>query len=184
VIQLWNINEMLIPLSVYPPFAGGKGNLVKIRPSETEITKWKGQIFKFWDLFFNLFPNANNFVESPNLLARENGGPFSLRPIGQSIFCALFQKLNEIGKSKEIEKYVHNIPDDLSDPFWHYVLYDPIGEKMNGSESFARDYLFYMLNLPLKPVRLKTLTKQYQTHKKDTSVQLPDKIFKDNSLFN
>lgn len=183
VIQLWNINEMLIPHSVYTSFTGGKGNLVKIRPSDENIQKWKQKVFQFWDLFFHLFPNATAFAESPNLSARENGGPFSLRPIGQSIFCALFQKMNEVGKSREMAQYVKLFPDDLSDSFWHNILYDPIGKKMSGSESFARDYLFYLLNLPLKHARIKTLTKQYQAHKKDGAVQLPERILKEAGLF-
>ena len=183
VIQLWNINEMLIPHSVYPSFPGSKSNLVKIRPNDENIRKWKEQVFKFWDLFFHLFPNASDFIENPNLSTRENGGPFSLRPIGQSIFCALFQKMNEIGKSKEIEKYVKLFPDNLSDAFWHNILFNPIGNKMSGSESFARDYLFYMLNLTLKPTRIKSLVKQYQAQRKDTMAHLPEKIVKEVGLF-
>jgi len=176
VIELYNVNEKLIPKEdVYPRFTGAKKNLVRVRPSDEVIEQYKEKIFKFWDNFFLMFPNATRFVENPEETTRNNGGPFSLRPIGQSIYTDFYQKLKKQGRENEIS-LIQKVPDNLADEFWHYVLWDPIGEKMTGSETYARNYLYYNLDLSLTSKQWHSLLKNYRQFMNDENVKLPEKI--------
>ena len=176
VIVLWTINELLIdPKAVYPPWTGGKANLVRIRPDDSTIEKYKKVVFEFWDHFFKVFPNAKAFIINAEKNARPIGGPFSLRPVGQQIFSQFYQKMKKMDRVKELSLF-NQIPDNLNDPFWHYVLFDPIGNRIIGSTSFARDYVYYHLNLPLSNNQLLTLLKNYRKFKQDDKAELPQKI--------
>ena len=133
---------MLIdPKMVYPEFEGPKKNIVRIRPSTEVIETYKGKIFQYWDKFFENLPKAKEFVENPSENLRGNTEPFSLRPIGQQLFCDFFLKLNKLNLLSEISM-ISKVPDDLTNEFWHYVLYNPARRVMLRNRSYARDYLF------------------------------------------
>jgi DNA sulfur modification protein DndB len=177
IIALWTINEMLIdPKKVYPKYVGAKTNLVKIRPDENIIETYKSEIFSFWNTFFSCFPTAKSFIEQVDENIRSNGGPFSLRPVGQQIFCDYYLKMKSLNRINEIE-IIKEIPDDLSNTFWHNVLFDPIGQRIIGSRSYARDYLYYHLGLPLTNKQVNSLLKNYRKYTQNENAQLPAKQF-------
>jgi DNA sulfur modification protein DndB len=176
VIELWNINETIIdPKEVYPPWTGGKANLVRIRPDDDVIESYKVSLFLFWDKFFTLFPNAQNFIADPINNLRPVGGPLSLRPIGQQIFAEYFQKMTRLNRLNDLD-IIMRIPDDISDPFWHYVLFDPIGNRIVGSKPFARDYIYYHLNLPLSQKQMDGLLRNYKKGRQDENASLPVRL--------
>lgn len=176
VIALWSINELLIdPKKVYPKYFGPKKNLVRIRPCDIVIEEYRTLIFEFWDLFFLCFPNAKAFVNNVDENLRNNGGPLSLRPVGQQIFCEYYTKMKSLNRLDEISIIKH-IPDDISNEFWHNILYDPIGKRIVGSKSFIRDYIYYHLNLPLTENQSSSLLENYRKCQQNINVVLPDKI--------
>ncbi len=176
VIALWTINELLIdPKLVYPRWNGGKANLVRIRPDDNIIDQYNDLIFSFWDSFFELFPNAQSFIDDPEQNIRPVGGPLSLRPVGQQIFGEYYQKMKKLNRLNELT-LIRNIPDSLNDPFWHYILFDPIGNRIIGSKSFARDYIYYHLNLPLSDKQVSSLLRNYRKNVQNENAALPNRI--------
>lgn len=172
-ICLWSINELIIdPKLVYPKYIGSKNNLVRIRPNDEVIESYNELIFGFWDLFFQCLPKAKMFVESPSENLRGPGGPFSLRPIGQQLFCDFYLKLKELNRLSETH-IISNVPDDLTNEFWHFVLYNPIQETIMRNRSYARDYLFYMLGLPITSTNKNRLLENYRKFKQNTDIELP-----------
>lgn len=176
VISLYSINEMLIDAKeIYPKYTGAKTNLVRIRPNDEIIEIKKNLVFTFWDSFFESFPNAQNFVVNVNENLRNGVGAFSLRPIGQAIFCEYYLKMKSLDRLNEINLIQH-IPDDLSNDFWHYVLYNPIGQTIINNRSYARDYVYYHLNLPLTPNQLTKLLNNYRKYSQDPNINLPARL--------
>jgi DNA sulfur modification protein DndB len=176
VIALWSINEMIIdPKKVYPKYVGAKSNLVRIRPEETVIEDYKNIIFNFWDIFFDSFPKAKNFVNNVDVNIRNTGGPLSLRPLGQQVFCEFYLKMKSLNRLEEIN-IINIIPDDISNEFWHNILFDPIGQRIVGSKSFVRDYIFYHLNLPLTAKQQANLLRNYRKYKQNENAILPNKL--------
>ena len=176
VIALWSINEMLIdPKKVYPKFIGAKTNLVRIRPDDTIIEENKNIVFAFWDSFFNCFPNAKNFLNNIDENIRNNGGPLSMRPIGQQIFGEYYLKMKTLNRLDELN-IINIIPDDISNEFWHNILFDPIGQRIIGTKSFVRDYIYYHLNLPLTPKQIESLIKNYKKYRQDENALLPNPL--------
>ena len=179
VIQLWNINEMLIdPSQVYPKYTGGKDNLVRIRPSDHIIEEYRQKVFAFWDSFFIAFPKSLSFVEQTDLSARDNGGPISLRPIGQTLYCAFYKQMLKLGREDGLS-LMKRIPDDLADPFWHYVLSTPVEHNIIGSYAYARMYLYHNLGLPITKKQQKSILEKYRRYKADPNAELPDMLIKD-----
>jgi DNA sulfur modification protein DndB len=177
VITLWNINEKLIdPKDVYPKYEGPKANLVRVRPEDKVIEREKKKIFAYWNLFFKTFPKASKFIESPKDNLRNNGGPISLRPIGQMLFINFYLKsLQTKGMAvSDIKK----IPDNLENEFWHYVLYNPTSGTLTGTESYARLYVYYNLGYQLTPKEKKSLVSSYRKHHNDENINLPSPKFK------
>jgi DNA sulfur modification protein DndB len=178
VITLWSINELLInSKEVYPKYSGAKSNLVRIRPDDTIIDNNKQIVFSFWDSFFECFPNARNFINTIDLSARDNGGPFSLRPLGQQIFAEYYLKMKTLNRLNNLN-IINIIPDDISNEFWHDILFDPIGKRILGSKSFIRDYIYYHLNLPLSAKQNEALLSNYRKYKRDQTMFLPNKLIR------
>lgn len=176
VIALWSINEMIIdPKKVYPKYVGAKTNLVRIRPEDAVIEEYKNIIFSYWNSFFDCFPNATNFVNNVDVNTRNTGGPFSLRPLGQQVFCEFYLKMKSLNRLNEIN-IINTIPDDISNEFWHNILFDPIGQRIVGSKSFVRDYIFYHLNIPLTAKQQAALLRNYKKYKQNENAILPDKL--------
>ena len=176
VIALWSINEMIIdPKKVYPKYVGPKTNLVRIRPEDTVIEEYKNMIFDYWNSFFDCFPNATNFINNVDVKSRNTGGPLSLRPLGQQVFCEFYLKMKSLNRGNEIN-IINSIPDDISNDFWHNILFDPIGKRIVGSKSFVRDYIFYHLNLPLTVKQQAALLRNYRKYKQNDNAILPDKL--------
>jgi DNA sulfur modification protein DndB len=157
VLALWSINECLIDNdAIYPRYDGGKSNLIRVRPeSEAVVDQQEELVRKFWDLFFKVFPAARSFVAKPNPDARNKGGPFSLRPIGQRLFADAYMALK--AHPKEILRRFKSVPDDLSNKFWSNVLFNPSDGTMMRKYGYARDYLFQKLGIPLSKKRLARL---------------------------
>lgn len=175
VIALWSINEMIIdPKKVYPKF-GAKANLVRIRPDDAVIEEYKNIIFNYWNSFFNCFPNALNFVNNVDVTIRNTGGPFSLRPIGQQVFCEFYLKMKSLNRLNELN-IIKIIPDDISNEFWHNILFDPIGQRIVGNKSFVRDYIFYHLNLPMTEKQHAALLRNYKKYNQNENAVLPNKL--------
>jgi DNA sulfur modification protein DndB len=176
VIALWKINETLVdPRAVYPPWQGGKTNLIRIRPDDRTIEEYFNFITLYWDNFFHIFPNAAAFVNDPLQNLRQIGGPLSLRPIGQAIFAEYYMKLATLDRLDDLAM-INIVPDDLNDPFWHFVLFDPISNRIIGSQSFARDYIYYHLDLPLSVRQYDSLLRNYRNGRQDDEVELPVKL--------
>lgn len=176
VIALWSINEMIIdPKKVYPKYVGAKTNLVRIRPEDAVIEEYKNLIFDYWNSFFDCFPNARNFVDNVDVNTRNTGGPLSLRPLGQQVFCEYYLKMKALNRLNELNT-INIIPDDISNEFWHNILFDPIGLRIVGSKSFVRDYIFYHLNLPLTAKQQGALLRNYKKYKQNENAVLPNKL--------
>lgn len=176
-ICLWTINEMLIDAKkVYPKFEGPIKNLVRIRPSDEVIENYSEIVINFWDTFFSLLPIADQFVRNPIESPRGEVGPFSLRPIGQQLFCDFYLKLKNINRLDQLVR-ISNVPDDLSNNFWHYVLYNPSRETMLRNRSYARDYLFYMLGISISTSHKNRLEENYKKYTQDENSVLPTPIF-------
>lgn len=176
VIALWNINEMLINRKeVYSSNSGKVSSMVRIRPKDEIIKKYKVLVFNYWDKFFSIYKKAKDFVNEVNCNIRINGGPYSLRPIGQLIFCEYFIRMKELNRSDELD-IIKRVPDDLSNEFWHNVLYDPIGKRMMTNKSYARDYLFYHLGFSMSDNQMHKLLNNYKKYTKNDTAELPNKL--------
>lgn len=175
VIKLYHINEKLInPQDVYPPYIGSKNDIVRVRPSDDIINKYKRMIFDFWDIFFEIFDDAAIFINKQLPKYRERDiEPFYLRPIGQAIICEVYKFLKD---NKKIDKFknLKKIPHVLTNKFWHNVLINPQTNVILKSESFAKNYLFYHLNL-FNENKDNQFKKEYL---KKTGIELKDKIIK------
>lgn len=176
VIELWSINELIIdPRLIYPSFEGSLKNLVRIRPNDKIIDKYQNMIFNYWNVFFDLFPRANDFLKNPDKNIRKNGGPLSLRPIGQSIFAEFYLRMKNLNRLKNLN-LIKKIPDNVTDEIWHFVIWDPISQKIINNKSYSRDYLYYLLNIPLSENQLEKLRNNYKKYIKNENAKLPDKI--------
>lgn len=175
VIALWNINEKLIDHKrIYPSYNGPKKNMVRVRPNDEIVEREKKMIFDYWNLFFNHFPLAKKFVNDPNSVSRDNGGPWSLRPIGQQIFVEFYLKVRSLGQNVNL---IERIPENLNDAFWHYILWNPQANTMTGTKAFARDYIYYHLGIPLTASQLTGLKSNYKKFRKDDTAALPASMY-------
>ena len=71
---------------------------------------------------------------------------------------------------------ISHIPDNISDIFWHNILWDPIGNRIIGSKSFIRDYIFYHLNLPITGAQMSSLLRNYRKSVQNEHALLPNRI--------
>ncbi len=175
ITTLWTINEKLIDTNVYPAYDGPKKNLVRVRPADEVIEKVKKEVFSYWDLFFKTFPKANAFVLDPLKNVRGKTEPFSLRPIGQTIFNKFYLKVQS-SKSSDITD-IRKIPDDLKNEFWHYVLWNPISDTLTGTESYARNYMYYHLGYSLTKAETSKLLEDYRKFRGDNDAKLPPRKY-------
>ncbi len=176
VIALWAVNEMLIDVKeVYPKYKGAKSNLVRIRPSDEVGEKYRKLVFEFWDTFFECFPKTKLFVETSDTGIRGSAGPFSLRPIGQQLFADYYVKVKSIALEDQLS-YITKVPDEISDSFWHHVLFDPTTKNIMQKRAYARDYLFYHLHVPLSQKAQSKLLSNYRKYCRDEKATLPPKL--------
>jgi hypothetical protein len=78
-------------------------------------------------------------------------------------------RLNEINM-------INIISDDISNEYWHNILFDPIGQRIVDNKSFVRDYIFYHLNLPLTAKQQAALLRNYRKYKQNENINLPEKL--------
>ena len=115
------------------------------------------------------------FCSNVNINARDNGGPLSLRPIGQKLFVEFYLKMESLNRLNDIQ-IIQIIPDDIADQFWHYILYDPIGNTISGKLPFIRNYMFYHLNLSLTQKEIRSLLISYRKALQNETLELPTKL--------
>lgn len=173
VVALYNINEMLLDKSVYPQFEGPRGNLVRVRPSDATIDRERQKVWTFWNSFFRTFPQARQFVSRPTATARNRGGPLSLRPIGQQLFAEYYI----VARSTPGFPFnrINRVPDELANPFWRKVLYNPTTGTMLKNASYARSYLFFQLGIPLTGSERRRLTENLRRYR--GAKRLPTPLF-------
>ena len=82
------------------------------------------------------------------------------------------KSLNRLDEINLIEQ----IPDDLSNEFWHNVLYNPIGNTIINNRSYARDYVYYHLNLPLTATQTTKLLNSYRKYHQNQDINLPNRL--------
>lgn len=175
-ICLWSVNELLIDYrEVYPDYSGPLRDLVRIRPSDEVIEEYKNLVFDFWDTFFSTLPIANSFVDNPSQEIRSETDPYSLRPIGQQLFCDLYLEFKRRGLPN-FASIVALVPESLHDPFWHYVLYNPISGNIMRNRPYARDYVSYMLGLSIPNRVLEKLLKNYRKFTQNQDLSLPNRL--------
>lgn len=175
VITLNAINEKLIEHDkIYPRI--GK-NLLRIRPSESDLLVQKKRVFKYWDIFFDLFPSALEFIkdsEDNRKKYRIGGGNFLLRPISQIILFEIVLSCN--GDKRKLDK-LRSLPLDLNDTFWHYTLWEPHKNVMLFNRGHGRNWIKYNMGLNLRPSELKSLKDTYKKNSGDLALDLPNKKF-------
>jgi DNA sulfur modification protein DndB len=175
VITLYNINETLIDnKSIYPKYDGPKKNLVRVRPADEIIDVETKRITKYWDDFFKFFPKAEKFVKDPQKNQRIIGGAYSLRPIGQLLYNDFYLKSKN---SKIPMAKFSKIPDDLENPFWEYILWNPSSKTITGTKAFARNYVYYHLGISLTSAEKKSLLENYRKFRNDEKASLPKPQF-------
>ena len=163
----------MIQHDVYPAYEGGKKNLVRVRPDDDVIKKYRKEIFAFWDLFFKLFPKASAFAANPTSKYR-NPGLFTLRPIGQMLWADFYLEMKRL--KREDFEIIKKVPEELDKAFWKNVLYEPISGTITGTESYARDYLFYMLGFSMPKVKKNGLLEKYRKSSQNEKAALPKPI--------
>ena len=177
-ICLYNINEIFIPKSIYPPYEGAQSNLVRVRPSnEAVLNEYKSKIFKYWDLFFKLFKDAHDFINNPQGFRDNVGNLFFLRPIGQEVIFNLIFELEQLGKLNEKIDSIKKVEPQLNSNFWNYILYDPYKQRMLVNKSLAKHYLRYHFGLYLSAMQLKSLKNNYKKNSGDLQLELPSPAF-------
>lgn len=179
VISLWNINELILDNdSLYSHKI--RKNFVRVRPNDELLDNSFEDIRDFWESFFSWFPLAADFVSNPKKEyfqgIRDEGGPFFLRPIGQEIVAYIYQHFIRQSNMAKIEA-ISEIPSDLNDEFWRFVLWDPHSKRMLTGKSYARNYLAYHFGIELKSNQLKSLKKRYRETSGDGKKTLPEPLF-------
>ncbi|MGM0934731.1 MAG: DGQHR domain-containing protein [Bacteroidota bacterium] len=176
VVTLYEINEKLINhKEIYPK--GEDGKIVRIRPIEKIIDKQKLIIFKYWNKFFELFPGAVQFIEDSKenrIKYRAYGGDFSLRPIAQ---WAIFEIIIACEEERVSIDRLKKLPRDVSNPFWHHILWNPFKEGMLFNRSLIRNYIKYNIGLNLKSKELERLENGYKKNSGDLELDLPKAQF-------
>lgn len=106
---------------------------------------------------------------------RKNGGSFSLRPIAQ---VAIFDVLKSFGidDSKTLKR-LKSMPESLTDPFWHYVLWDPHKGTMLHNKGHVRNYIKHNVGLELTKAELRRLQDNYRKGSGDAKISLPKPRF-------
>lgn len=173
VVTLYDINEKLIDHARIYHKVDGK--IVRIRPeSEELITQQKELVFKYWKTFVELWPTVEAFLKDSTANRRKyriGGGSFILRPIAQ---VALFEVLRSCGlDDKSTLEKLKALPELLTDPFWHYVLWDPHKGVMLSNRAHVRNYIRYHVGLKLTAAELKRLQLTYQKNSGDLKLKLP-----------
>lgn len=161
VVTLYSINEALLDhKEIYPKI---DGKLVRIRPQDkTTISNATNKVFHYWDLFFSVFPEAEDFITLPSekrIELRKAGGPICLRPIVQ---LAVFEILAEQKSSHMITvKRLQTLPKEVSHPFWHYIAWDPIKNTMLFNRSLVRVFIKYKTGMLISERERKGLATNY-----------------------
>lgn len=177
VVTLYDINERLINhASIYPEV---EGKLVRVRPeNEKVIDEQKDVVFKYWEAFLKLWPSIKVFLKDSSEQRkkyRKDGGSFVLRPIAQA---ALFEVLKSCGlDDRATLKRLQSMPESLTDPFWHYVLWDPHKGTMLHNKGYARNYIKHNVGLVLTKAETKRLQENYRKGSGDAKLNLPKPRF-------
>ncbi|AMR28256.1 hypothetical protein A0257_14945 [Hymenobacter psoromatis] len=168
VLAIYSINEVLLKAeSIY------ENPKVRIRPTDQVIESETARIFAFWDKFFELFPSAVKFLKGSKAvgLARNDGGPFYLRPIGQKIVADLYQALDE-SNQLHFMQFIAEVPVDIKDEFWRFILWNPTKETVLQNESLARAYLFYHFGLHQSKTVLAGMNANYAKNAGDIKLRV------------
>ena len=179
VISLWNINETLIEHSNLYSITTTRNIYLKIRPSDDKIEIETEKIFKYWDHFFKVFPNAKKFInESKNSKKnyRREGGSFFLRPIGQEIVAKLYKHMIDSNNRQAIER-ISEIEENLNSDFWKFVLWDPYKNKMINRKPYACNYLLYNFGL-LPDKKIIELRNNFKKSSGEQELELPPPRYK------
>lgn len=176
-ICLYNINELIIDKSVYPSFEGKKDNLVRVRPDDDIVLREKSKVFKYWDMFFEIFDKALEFCNSPKgFRSKKEGNLFFLRPIGQEIIFNLLLELEKQNILNDKIQLLKVIDYELDSGFWRFVLYDPYKNKMIVNKSLAKHYLYYHFGLSLSNKQKESLQNNYRKNSGELNLELPVSI--------
>ncbi len=177
VVTLYEINERIIDhTDIYPK--GEDNKIVRIRPSEKDLNLQHKRVFKYWDKFFELFPSALQFIKdtkSNRLKYRISGGDFTLRPIAQLALIEVILACEEVDYNKI--KNLKRLPQNLTDSFWHHILWNPFKEGMLFNRSLIRNYIKYNIGLKIKPSELERLKNGYRKNSGDLDLDLPQSKF-------
>lgn len=178
-ICLYNINELIIDKNVYPSYEGKKDNLVRVRPEDEIFSQEKEKIFRYWDLFFEIFDKALEFANSPkDFRLREDGNLFFLRPIGQEIIFSLILELEKQNLLSDKIDLFNKIESDLNSEFWKFILFDPYKNRMIVNKSLAKYYLYYHFGLYLSTKQLESLKSNYRKNSGELNLELPVSLSK------
>lgn len=177
-ICLYNITEIFIDeKKVYPVFKGPRRNLIKVRPNEETIKTAIEDIFKSWDIFFDLYPKAKDFISGDisykEKIKTEN--LFFLRPIGQEVIFRVIRELIRLHKDSLIFK-LSQIEGKLESNFWNYIMWDPNRNKILNNKEKSVDYLLYHLGILNDTKRLKKLQEFYLKNSARTKEKLPAQL--------
>lgn len=176
VIALYNINELLLDnQAIYNSVYGELGEdynkiKIRVRPDNQVIDSATAEVYAYWNIFFNLFPDAVRFIEGESVIGMEraNGGRFYLRPVGQEAIAMLYVQLqNEPNSFAQIGI----IPTSITDPFWLFIMWD--GTNVIQAKSYIRDYLFYQFGCLTDPKKLDALKRNYRKYANDETAELP-----------
>lgn len=180
VLTLYAINELLlnneqIYRQAYEEFGQEyKKDKPKIRPDADTIQSATDEIYKFWDSFFELFPEAVEFLKGDSAigLERKDGGPFYLRPVGQEAIAMIYKEFDgDTGKFSKLSE----IPATITDPFWRHVMWD--GSNVLQAKSHVRDYLLYQFGVMQDEKSIGTLRTRYLKYSGETDVELPVPLY-------
>ena len=172
VLAVYGITEVLIKAAdIY------ENPKVRIRPTDEIIEVETAKVFAFWNTFFDLFPLAGKFIKGNKTvgLTRNEGGPFYLRPIGQKVVADLYQALTE-SKQLDFIQFITEIPADIKDGFWRFILWNPFKETVLQNESLAKSYLFYHFGLSQSKTALAALNKNYAKNAGDAKLKIGNSL--------
>ncbi|MBW1616873.1 MAG: DGQHR domain-containing protein [Deltaproteobacteria bacterium] len=107
-------------------------NYYKIRPSDSEIEALYNIAKKFWDYFFEKFPEIIAFINgnSPMLnnipfnRNNENGGSLLLRPIGQEYFAKTYKYFEDKNEFSIFDNNIKKIDFYLNSNTWKYIFWN------------------------------------------------------------
>ena len=176
VIALYNINELLLDnQAIYNSVYGElgedfKSSKVRVRPDNQVIDEATSSVYAYWNLFFELFPDAVRFINGNSAigLGRNDGGPFYLRPVAQEVIAMLYLKMKD---DPDAFARVAELPVSITDPFWQFIMWD--GTGVIQAKTYIRDYLFYQFGYIDDAKRLGELTRKYRKYANDENVELP-----------